>query len=599
MELNKADDEVDVINRTQTVQIDKDIYPTLCGFTAPVKQANREIIGREKEMNQLRAAMLRPELCNVILLALAGSGKTALVQGVMKSDPERIYREVDLAKMKNAGGDIAGHVKALFDDAERFCRDENQEIVLFIDEFHQIVQLSQAAVEVLKPALADSGTRGIRVIAATTLVEFQQWISPNQPLVERLQRIDLPEPSRDVVVQILKDFAERYGVGDAFYNNHLFEMIYEYTNRYVPANAQPRKSILVLDSMIGWHRMNGRKIDMKLLADVIYESEGVNVAFRVDATRIREELDKHVFAQKYATQALADRLQICCANMNDQSRPMGSFLFCGSSGVGKTEAAKQLARILFQDARRLLRFDMSEYAVETSLERFRKELTTKVWERPYSIILLDEIEKACAPVTRLLLQVLDDGRLLDANNREVSFLNSYIIVTTNAGSEVFGTISQYSQDDEGSGKIMEEYQRLIEDSIIHTTGDSKFPPELLGRIDAIVPFQPLSEKTMGRILQMKIRSIKQKVLEQYNIVLHFDKTVIQYLIKDKLDTESDSGGARNVVRKLESEIITKVARFINEHRDENITDVYVRVEGDMASDNKNQLKSRAYVKVYK
>lgn len=219
------------VNKTQTVNIDEEKYPTLHQFTSPVKPAERPIIGREKEMDEVRAAMLRPELCNVVLIAMAGSGKTALVQGIMKLDSERIYREVNLATMKNAGGDLAGHVKNLFDDAERFCRDENQELVLFIDEFHQIVQLSEPAVEVLKPALADSGTRGIRVIAATTNVEFRKWISPNQPLVERLQRIDLPEPDRATTVQILRGFAERYGVASQFYNNHLFEMIYDYTNR--------------------------------------------------------------------------------------------------------------------------------------------------------------------------------------------------------------------------------------------------------------------------------------------------------------------------------------------------------------------------------
>lgn len=587
------------VNKTQTVNIDEEKYPTLHQFTSPVKPAERPIIGREKEMDEVRAAMLRPELCNVVLIAMAGSGKTALVQGIMKLDSERIYREVNLATMKNAGGDLAGHVKNLFDDAERFCRDENQELVLFIDEFHQIVQLSEPAVEVLKPALADSGTRGIRVIAATTNVEFRKWISPNQPLVERLQRIDLPEPDRATTVQILRGFAERYGVASQFYNNHLFEMIYDYTNRYVPANAQPRKSILVLDAMIGWHRLTGQKIDMKLLADVIYQSEGVNVAFRVDSTHIREALDKRVLAQKLATKTVEDRLQICCANVNDQSRPMGSFLFTGPTGVGKTELCKALAEVLFQDQRRLIRMDMTEYALENSQERFQRELTTKVWEHPYSIILLDEIEKACASVTRELLQVLDDGRLIDANGREVSFLNAYVVCTTNAGSEIYETISQYNPDDEGSGGNMEDLRAAIEYSITNTTGDSRFPPELLGRFDAIVPFQPLSENTMQAILKMKLRAIKKRILEQHNIVVHFESSVVPYLVKDKLDTHTTSGGARNIVRKLESEVVTKIARFINATKDETVTDIYVRIKGDMATSNKNQLKSRAYVEVYK
>ena len=157
-----------------------------------------------------------------------------------------------------------------------------------MDEFHQVVQFSSAAVEALKPLLADSGTRGIRVIAATTFIEFRKWIQPNQPLVERLQRINLDPPDRKMTVQILKGMAKRYGVENQFYNDHIFEQIYDYTNRYIPANSQPRKSILVLDSMVGWYRFKKRKINMRLLADVIYESEGVNIAFRVDATKIKE-----------------------------------------------------------------------------------------------------------------------------------------------------------------------------------------------------------------------------------------------------------------------------------------------------------------------
>lgn len=167
-----------------------DKYPCLDEYTAPVKKAEREIIGRDKEIHQLLAAMMRPELCNVILLGAAGSGKTALVQGAMLRDANRKYLEVDLARMIaniNDTNEMAARLKTLFDETYDYCKTQNVEIVLFIDEFHQIVQLSAAAVEALKPLLADSGTRGIRVIAATTYIEFRKYILPNQPLVERLQ----------------------------------------------------------------------------------------------------------------------------------------------------------------------------------------------------------------------------------------------------------------------------------------------------------------------------------------------------------------------------------------------------------------------------
>lgn len=575
-----------------------DLYPYIRDYTSFLKKMERPLVGREKEMKQLMAAMSRPELCNAILLAEAGSGKTALVQGLMVKDVARAYLEVDLPKMisnlKNEN-EMADKLKRLFYDVEQFRKNEGKEVVLFIDEFHQIVQLSPAAVEVLKPMLADSGTRGIRVIAATTYIEFQQYVASNLPLVERLQRINIPQPGPDIVVSILRGMAERYGVANQFKTDAMFEAIYEYTNRYIPANAQPRKSILMLDSMIGWHRASGRPIDMKLLADVIFETEGINIAFRVDATKIKEELDKRVLAQTFATSAIENRLQICCADLNNKNKPMSSFLFTGSTGVGKTEASKQLANILFDDERALIRMDMTEYALPESLERFRQELTTNVWTRPYSIILLDEIEKACPPVTRLLLQVLDDGRLLDRNNREVTFKNAYIIVTTNAGSEIYKTIAQYNADDTGSGKMLEKYEALIRDSIKGTTGGGKFPPELLGRIDCLVPFQPLSEETMANICKMKLQKLSDEIKKKHDITTKYDKRLIPYIVRDKMTTDSDAGGARAVVSRIEREITTEISKFINKHPSFKNKTMYVIVEGELASEHKNQLETAAHV----
>ena len=574
------------------------LYPSLSLYTTPVKKAERPIVGREKEMDSVLAAMMRAELCNVMLLAEAGTGKTALVQGTMIHDAGRLYLEVNLSKMiadLTDPNQMADKLKMLFSETQAFRESQNIEIVLFMDEFHQVVQLSAAAVEALKPLLADSGTRGVRVIAATTYIEFRKFIQPNQPLVERFQRINLSQPDKATTVQILKSMAKRYGVGNQIHGDHLFEMIYEYTNRYIPANSQPRKSIIILDSMVGWYKYKKRKMDLKLLADVIYEAEGVNVAFRVDATKIKKELDAHVFAQEYATQMLENRLQVCVADLNDKSKPMSSFLFTGSTGVGKTEMTKQLARVLFQDEHRLIRFDMTEYANPDSLDSFRRELTNRVWERPYSIVLLDEIEKACAPVTRILLQVLDDGRLMDENNREVVFTNAYVILTTNAGSEVYESIAQYASDDSGSGLQMKKYEKNIRDSIGGTTGDNRFPPELLGRIDCIIPFQPLSEATQMNIVRAKLDKLAKEVKAKHNIDLAIHTRVIDYLVKDNLDTDASAGGARAAINKMNSEVTAKVARFINANPD--ITEIIVTIEGDMAFENKNQLESRAYVTV--
>ena len=569
-------------------------------YAHPLQKPNRPVIGREHVMQVINAALHRPELCNVMLIGSAGTGKTMVVQGLMIKDTKRKYLEVDFAKMianLNDNNEMANRLKRLFDDAQRYRVDTDTELVLFIDEFHQICQLSPASVEVMKPILADSGVRGIRVIAATTTEEFIQWIKPNLPLQERLQRINLPTVDKDVTISILKSMAKTYGIDNQFYNNYIFQKIVEYTDRYIPASVQPRKSIRIFDAMVGWHRSENRKMDEKLLAEVIQESENVKVNFTVDATSIKEELDKRVLSQQYATRVIQNRLQICTAGMNDPSRPMSSFLFCGSTGVGKTEITKQLANLLFADDRSLIRFDMTEYSNPDSLERFRVELTNRVWARPYSIVLFDEIEKACGEVTRILLQVLDDGRLIDENDREVTFTNSYIIMTTNAGNEIYKTIAQYNEDDTGSGEQIMRYDKVIRRSLVEAQGGNRFPPELLGRIDCIVPFQPLSHDTQRQIVIMKLNKIKEKILKLHNIQLFIQSDVVQYLVDDRLDTQSNSGGARDIMNKINSEVIGAISIYINEHKGRELRQLYVSVAGKMASSDKTKLVSEAYIKV--
>ena len=574
-------------------------YPLLSSLAKPVPAMVRDVVGREREGQQVLAALLRAELCNVLLLGDAGSGKTALVQMVAAQDTSRVYLEVDPARMiSEAGGpaQMAAMLKSMFDEAEDFRRATGSDLVLFIDEFHQIVQLSDAAVEAIKPVLAASGVRGIRIIAATTYAEFHEHIAKNLPLVERLQRINLNPPDRETTVSILSGMAEQYGVANQFWDDQIFQLIYDYTQRYMPASSQPRKSILVLDAMVGWHRLTGRAMDSKLLAEVMQESANVNVAFTVDATKIKEQLDQRVLSQDYATRAIAQRLQLCVADLNDPGRPMASLLFTGSSGVGKSEATKQLARLLFgDDQKHLLVFDMTEFANADSFGLFRSELTKRVWDRSHCVLLFDEIEKAHPVVTRVLLQVLDEGRLNDDHQREVSFLNTYIVLTTNAGTEVYKDIAHYEADDTGSGRALMKYQRLIRRSITETTGGNRFPPELLGRIDQIVPFQPLSRSTQRSIVVRKLRELRAEIMRKHRVTLDVDKRVLDYLIEDRGETDSDAGGARTAVARLADEVTTAVAAFINAHPHEPV--IRVDVVGEMVSENKNLLSSDAYIEV--
>lgn len=523
---------------------------------------------------------------------------TVLVQSCMEDDPARIYLEVDMAKMisdLSNPEEMAARLKALFDEAEAFSKAEGREVVLFIDEFHQVVQLSAAAVEALKPLLAASGSRGIKVIAATTYDEFDAHIASNLPLVERLARINISQTNRRVTIEILKAMAQKYGVDQGMISESLYEQIFDYTNRYVPASVQPRKSIRVLDAMVGRHRYLGEPMDKKLLATVLKVEFGVEIEINVDATAIKAELDKRVFSQDFATTSIARRLQLCVAGLNDPSRPMASLLLTGSSGVGKSEVTKQLAKILFgDDQRHLVRFDMTEWGRDDSVDLFREELARHVWATSHCVLLFDEIEKSSPLVVRLLLQVLDDGRLSDKDGRQVSFLNTYIVLTTNAGSEIYRTIGEYNADDHGSEETMRDYEKIIETSIKSEDG-GKFPPELLGRIDAIVPFQPLSRATLSKIMTKKLAEMIKDVKRKHGIHVTVDGRVLNFLVEDEARSDSDSGGARDMVRRMQRFVTTEIAAFINEHPHER--NIAVRIEGTLRSEDVSILKSDARVVV--
>ena len=279
---------------------------------------------------------------------------------------------------------------------------------------------------------------------------------------------------------------------------------------------------------------------------------------------MEEELHKRVVGQEEAIQAVADAIRRNRAGLNDEKKPIGSFMFLGTTGVGKTELAKALAEFLFDDENNMTRIDMSEYQEKHSVSRLvgappgyvgydeGGQLTEAVRRRPYSVVLLDEVEKAHPDVFNTLLQVLDDGRLTDNKGRLVNFKNTIIIMTSNLGSHI----------------IQENFENLNEENHLEIVAKTKeevfhllkqtLRPEFLNRIDETVLFQPLSRNEIGKIVQFQLRDIN-KMLESRNIILTATQEAIDFILKKGYDV---SFGARPLKRVVQQEVLNRLSKEI-------------------------------------
>lgn len=549
--------------------VDLGAYEGLAEYAAPCPVPTRPVKGREDELDQMACAMERPEVSNVVLLGRAGTGKSTIVYEASRRDPSHLWLEVDVARMCQglSNPDAMGaRLKGLFDDAARLAADGGRPVVLFIDEFHQLVSLSYGAVEALKPILARSNAVGVHVVAATTYEEWVEYVSPNQALVERLERVSVKEMDHGSVVAVVDGFLTRHLDGSVPVEPGFSEAVVAATDDYMPANAQPRKAIQVADACVGTHRRTGCAVDKALVALVMERLCGARIETAIDAVGIHRYLDSRVFSQEAATEAVASRLEISAAGFCDPGRPKASFLFCGSTGVGKTELAKALASSLFGSDGAMVRFDMSEYADESLADRFRQALCQEVWSRPFSVVLLDEIEKASGAAVRLLLQVLDDARLSDRNGRETSFSSTYVVVTTNAAADVFDDVGRY--DSGGAGRLLQKLEPLIHDRLASFEGGRVFTPEFLGRIDCVVPFQPLSEETSMRVVEREVASVCEKAWRLHGVRVDVDPRLLDYFRSDLLNAaggvrDSKAGGARRVKGLVGSRVAVPVAAFIN------------------------------------
>lgn len=525
------------------------------------------LIGRHKEIERMIQILCRRTKNNPILVGEPGVGKTALAEGLAyrilkKEVPEilnnKIIYSLDLGSLL-AGtryrGDFEERLKNIMLELEQI-----PEAILFIDEIHMLVGAgattsgSMDASNLLKPALAAGK---LRCIGATTFKEYKQHFEKDQALTRRFQKIDVPEPTAEETLLILKGLKSRYEEHHHIrYTDPALKHAIDLSTRYLHDRKLPDKAIDVIDEAGAAQRLlpkhkRKKTIHLKDIEETISRiahipSQNISQDDKESLRLLPQTLEKTVFGQKKAIQALSSAMLLSRAGLRDKEKPIGSYLFTGPTGVGKTEIARKLAEILNI---KLIRFDMSEYMEKHSVSRligtppgyvgFEQGgiLTDSIDQNPHSVLLLDEIEKASPDLFNLLLQVMDHGKLTDHNGKMVDFRNVILIMTSNAGA------AELSKEAIGFGRL--ERSGDDDDAIKRL-----FTPEFRNRLDAIISFSPLSPEIMTHIVEKFISQL-ESMLKEKHITLSLTKEATSWLAENGYDRLN---GARPLHRLIEERI---------------------------------------------
>ena len=577
-----------IMRNIEIFETNREHYSALDRAATPLMKPSAPVLGREKELGELRLALRNPEKANVIMLGEPGSGKSAIVQAFTYDENSTQYLTLSidverLAQDANGDKDMENGLLDLVEEASAFSKKHNLIVALFIDEFHRIAMLSPSSMEALKPILEKSAHSGFRVIAATTFEEYDEWIAVNRALDQRMLRMDLPELPRDAVIKILKSRAEQYGV-DRFADESVYSEIYDTSKQILISNSQPRASIDILLNMVGnitkneymkdgelvreyatpeeLHINSKHALSRPMLNRVIQRSYGIDIDNRVDVDSVRKALRSSIYNQEYALDIILSRLEMSLAGFNDPTRPKISFISTGPTGVGKTELAKVISNVL---GITLKRFDMSRYSRPEDSAQFADELARAAWSAPNAYILIDEVEKSTKQCMNILLQVLDDARLTSANNanRVISFSGNIINLTTNLASEVYQHNMRFSE------QVKEGEKQTIDTELIYKAlaDDDTFETAVLGRLDAIVPFLGLPKHALAKIAQKAIDE-GLVVAETHRRPIFISPDIIPYIVIDRTSRDTERGGARDTKRNVKNIVIQKLASYMAEKREE-------------------------------
>jgi ATP-dependent Clp protease ATP-binding subunit ClpA len=533
------------------------------------------LIGREDEVTRVIQVLSRRRKNNPLLVGESGVGKTAVIEGlarmIVEDQVPEILRDnviysLDLGSLL-AGtkyrGDFEKRFKALLGELKK-----NPKAILFIDEIHTIIGAGAAsggvmdASNLLKPVLTSGD---LRCVGSTTYQEYRGIFEKDRALSRRFQKIDVNEPDVETTYRILKGLKSRFEEHhDLRYSDNALRAASELAGRYINDRFMPDKAIDVIDEAGAFQRLQpvskrkkliqAQDVEKVVAAIARIPPKHVSTSDTESLRNLEENLRMVVFGQDEAIENLASAIKLSRAGLNHPDKPIGSYLFSGPTGVGKTEVSRQLAKILGIE---LLRFDMSEYMERHTVSRLIGAppgyvgfdqgglLTEAVNKAPHCVLLLDEIEKAHPDVFNLLLQVMDHGTLTDNNGRKADFRNVILIMTTNAGAQEMSRASIGFSQQNHSSDGMEAIKRI-------------FTPEFRNRLDAIVQFGPLNVETIRTVVDKFLVEL-QVQLDDKKVTLHVDDSARDWFVEHGY---SETMGARPMGRLIQDKLKKALAEEI-------------------------------------
>lgn len=563
-----------------TNQIDKVINTYCTNLSLAAKQKKIDpVIGRDDEIESIQLVLARRNKCNVLMVGEPGVGKTAIAEGIARKIHEKkvpkfiedhtVYT-LDISALLAGSkyrGDFEERVKAVFKALEK-----KGKIILFIDEAHMMSgagsssQSSNDLSNILKPVLT-KGT--IKLLASTTWEEYRKYFEKDRALMRRFQRITVDEPTPELSVKIIKGIKKYY---EKHHNVRItegaIEQAVKLSVKYMADKKLPDKAIDILDCACARYKLkdDAASDGVEQLVDVeqvVYEvSKMINMPLETVAQKesknlsgLESAMKAAVYGQDSALDNLLDKIFVSQAGMKHPNKPIGSFLFSGPTGTGKTETARALSDKLGIP---LIRFDMSEYQEKHSVSRLigappgyvgyednAGQLITKLQENPNCVLLLDEIEKSHQDVSNILLQFMDNGFVTGSNGKQADGRNCILIMTSNLGARDnesntigFGSLGKEGEDDKAVKKF--------------------FPPEFRNRLDAIVKFTGLTKDVVGEIVKKFIKELNDQ-LKDKNIEVVADKQAITWLADNGYDRKM---GARPLARLIDNKIKSPLSRRV-------------------------------------